>query len=77
VCGNLGSDPIALPILIGVGIHEVSAVPAAVPELKRIARGLDTRACRELAQRALALEGAAAVRALAHEWSRARAGAPK
>ena len=76
VCGGLGSDPRALPILMGLGIREVSAVPAAIPELKRIARGLDTRACAELAKRALALSSAADVRALVDAWSRERSGTP-
>jgi multiphosphoryl transfer protein len=62
VCGGLGSDPDAIPILIGLGIREVSAVPAAIPELKRIIRSLHSSACRELAQQALALTSARAVR---------------
>jgi phosphoenolpyruvate-protein phosphotransferase len=62
VCGGLGSDPDAIPILIGLGIREVSAVPAAIPELKRIIRSLNSGACRELAQQALSLTSARAVR---------------
>jgi multiphosphoryl transfer protein len=65
VCGGLGSDPDAIPILIGLGIREVSAVPAAIPELKRIIRSLHSSACRDLAQQALALTSARAVRELA------------
>jgi phosphoenolpyruvate-protein kinase (PTS system EI component) len=65
VCGALGSDVDALPILIGLGIHEVSAVPSSIPRLKRIARELEARACRELARRALEAPTAAAVRELA------------
>jgi multiphosphoryl transfer protein len=62
VCGALGSDVDALPILVGLGIHEVSATPAAIPRLKRTVRLLDAAKCRELAQRALELASAAAVR---------------
>lgn len=65
VCGALGSDVDALPMLIGLGIHEVSATPAAIPRLKRVARALDASACRELARRALEQSTAAAVRELA------------
>ncbi len=68
VCGGLGSDPIAIPILIGLGVHEVSAVSAAIPRLKRVIRSLDARACAELAQQALAQTDAAAVRALVEGW---------
>ena len=64
VCGGLGSDPIAIPILIGLGVHEFSAVPARIPRLKRVIRALDASACAALAREALALTDAAAVRAL-------------
>ena len=64
VCGALGSDGDALPVLVGLGVHEISAVPSSIPRLKRLARELDTQACRELARRALELPTAAAVRDL-------------
>ena len=64
VCGGLASDPAAIPILIGLGIEELSTVPAMIPRIKRIVRGLDVTACRSLAARALALPDAAAVREL-------------
>lgn len=74
VCGALGSDVDALPILIGLGIHEISATTAMIPRLKRTVRLLDARQCAELAQRALDLSTAAEVRELAlFTRSRARA----
>ncbi len=65
VCGGLGSDVDAIALLIGLGIREISAVPTAIPELKRIIRSLHSGACRELARKALTLTSARAVRALA------------
>ena len=44
VCGALGSDLSAIPILIGLGVHEVSAVPASIPRIKRTVRSLDAAA---------------------------------
>lgn len=74
VCGALGSDVDALPILIGLGIHEISATPAMIPRLKRTVRLLDASECAELAKRALDLSTAAEVRELAlFSRSRARA----
>ena len=65
VCGGLASEPLAAPLLIGLGVHELSAVPAVIPQLKeRIAR-TSLEACRALAQQALRQETAAAVRELA------------
>jgi phosphoenolpyruvate-protein phosphotransferase len=68
VCGGLASDPDAVALLVGLGIRELSAVPAAIPKLKRIVRGLDAGNCRELARRAMELEDAGAVRALVASW---------
>ena len=65
VCGGLASDPAAAPILIGLGVHELSMVPSVIPQLKALIGGMTLDACRELAHQALELETAEAVRALA------------
>jgi multiphosphoryl transfer protein len=65
VCGGLASDPAAAPILIGLGVHELSVVPSVIPQLKALVGGISIDACRELARQALELETADAVRALA------------
>ena len=64
VCGALGADPVAIPILVGLGVLEISAVPASIPRIKRIVRSLDARACADLARAALEQVSAQAVRAL-------------
>jgi phosphocarrier protein FPr/phosphocarrier protein len=65
VCGGLASEPLAAPLLLGLGVHELSAVPAVIPELKERIGSVSLAECRELAQRALQTDSAAAVRALA------------
>ncbi len=65
VCGGLASDPVAAPILIGLGVHELSAVPAIVPRLKALIRGLTLAECAGMASEALEQTSAEAVRALA------------
>ncbi|HEY0339202.1 MAG TPA: phosphoenolpyruvate--protein phosphotransferase, partial [Steroidobacteraceae bacterium] len=65
VCGGLASDPTAAPILIGLGVHELSVVPSFIPQLKALIGGVSLDTCRELARQALELETAEAVRALA------------
>jgi phosphoenolpyruvate-protein kinase (PTS system EI component) len=67
VCGGLASEPAAVPILIGLGVRELSVVPTLVPQLKSLIRTLTVESCRALAQRALAMDTAEAVRALANE----------
>lgn len=68
VCGGLASDPAAVPILIGLGIHELSAVPSLVPRIKGVVRALDAGACKELARQALEQSTAPAVRSLVERW---------
>jgi len=68
VCGELASDPIAVPVLVGLGIAELSANAPAIPAVKQAVRSVDTEAARGLAEQALELSSAAEVRALvAHE----------
>ncbi|WP_306364251.1 phosphoenolpyruvate--protein phosphotransferase [Nocardia sp. CC227C] len=64
VCGELASDPVAVPILLGLGVTELSVAPAAVPLIKAAVRTLDRGACADLAARALRCATAAAVRGL-------------
>jgi len=64
VCGGVAADRFAVPILLGLGVRELSVVPAAVPALKRQIRMLKISGCRELATRCLDLESPGEVRAL-------------
>jgi phosphoenolpyruvate-protein kinase (PTS system EI component) len=64
VCGELASDPVAVPALVGLGIAELSANAPAIPAVKQAVRGIDAEAAREFAERALELASAAEVRAL-------------
>lgn len=68
VCGGLASDPLGIPLLIGLGVTELSATPMFVPEAKALVRRLDLAACRALAARALELGTAAEIRALARNF---------
>lgn len=65
VCGGAASDLLAVPILIGLGVRELSVVPAIVPRVKARVRALTLPGCRALAARALGEESAESVRALA------------
>lgn len=68
VCGGLASDPEAVPILVGLGIQELSAVPAMIPRLKGLVRSLDATDCERLATEALQLADANAVRDLVRRF---------
>jgi phosphocarrier protein FPr/phosphocarrier protein len=67
ICGGLGADPDAIPLLIGLGISELSVSPAALAETKARVRELDIAHCRALAEQALEMDDARAVRALVRD----------
>ncbi|HVF17777.1 MAG TPA: putative PEP-binding protein, partial [Steroidobacteraceae bacterium] len=67
VCGGLASDPAAVAILIGLGVRELSVVPAQIPQVKQLVRGLTLDSAKTLARAVLDLESAEAVRALVHQ----------
>jgi multiphosphoryl transfer protein len=64
VCGGLASDPVAAPILIGLGVQELSAVPSVIPQLKALIRKLTLAECTEVARQGLEQSSAELVRAL-------------
>jgi len=65
VCGEMASNPLAVPILIGLGIGELSATPGAVPVVKEIVRGLDAGDVEADARAALRVSSAREVHAIA------------
>lgn len=69
VCGSLASDPLAVPILLGLGVTELSAAPAMVPTIKARVREVTLDACRDHARAALACASAGEVRALAKRFA--------
>ncbi|MGZ4198677.1 MAG: putative PEP-binding protein, partial [Thermoleophilia bacterium] len=64
VCGEVAGDPLAIPLLLGLGVTELSMSPARIPQAKQAVRRIDCGAARRLAAEALAAESAAAVRRL-------------
>jgi phosphoenolpyruvate-protein kinase (PTS system EI component) len=64
VCGGVAADRFAIPILLGLGMRELSVVPAAVPAIKRQVGALRINECRDLARQCLELASAGEVRAL-------------
>ncbi len=68
VCGTAAADPAVAAVLLGLGIRQLSVVPAAVPRVKAMIRAWSVADCRELAMRALNCESAGDVRADAEEF---------
>ncbi len=53
VCGEMGSQPLAVFVMMGLGIRQLSVSPRAVPDVKRVIRGVRLSAAVEAAQAAL------------------------
>jgi phosphocarrier protein FPr len=64
VCGEAAADELAIPVLMGLGVRELSVTPYAVPRVKAAIRELDVERCRAVAEQATALASAAEVRKL-------------
>lgn len=62
VCGALASDPLATPVLIGLGVTELSVSPVQIGEIKDRARQVHAAECQRLSHDLLKLGSAAAVR---------------
>ena len=64
VCGELAADPLAVPVLVGLGVDELSVSGRSIPEVKARIRELSLSQTQTLAQSALAVGSANEVRAL-------------
>ncbi|HST43211.1 MAG TPA: phosphoenolpyruvate--protein phosphotransferase, partial [Conexibacter sp.] len=64
VCGELAADPLAAPLLVGLGVRELSVAAPSVAAVKQAVRALDADEAAALAHAALAAESADAVRTL-------------
>ncbi|MFZ0132174.1 MAG: phosphoenolpyruvate--protein phosphotransferase, partial [Desulfobacterales bacterium] len=64
ICGEMASDPLNTPILLGLGIDELSMNPQAIPTIKQMIRSIKVSDTRALVAEALELMSAEKVSAL-------------
>lgn len=64
MCGEMAGDEKAAALLLGLGLEEFSMAAASLSRVKRAVRATDLSKARRLADEALGLESAGAVRAL-------------
>jgi phosphocarrier protein FPr len=62
VCGALASEALAVPVLIGLGVDELSVSVPLIPTIKATVRELNLADCQLIARQVLGLEEAAQVR---------------
>jgi phosphoenolpyruvate-protein phosphotransferase (PTS system enzyme I) len=64
ICGELAGDTQAIPLLVGMGVDELSASPKLIPILKQKIRSLTAKRCSQLFKKSLKLASADDVRHL-------------
>jgi phosphoenolpyruvate-protein kinase (PTS system EI component) len=61
LCGEFAGEPLATPLLLGLGLDEFSMAPVSIPTIKVLIRRLSLTDCRSIAAHALSLPSAKAV----------------
>ena len=64
LCGEMAADPLAAPLLVGMGVTELSMGAAAIPAIRALLAGTDSKDARHLYDTARDMESAAEVRRL-------------
>jgi len=70
VCGEMAGDPVLVPLLLGLGVDELSAAPPVVPQIKFLIRRLHMDDARKLADHALQCDSGMEILAQAQELAR-------
>src|SRR5256714_12612049 len=63
VCGGMAAEPLAVPVLLGIGVDELSVPGPAIAAIKALVRRLSLRRCQDLAREVASLSTAGEVRA--------------
>lgn len=64
VCGQMAAEPLSVPLLLGMGVDELSVSLSQIPDIREMIGIIDTSMARDLAGRALELPSASEVRSL-------------
>jgi phosphotransferase system enzyme I (PtsI) len=70
VCGEMAGDVVLAPLLLGLGVDELSAGAAVVPRVKRAVQSLDMKSCLELVESVSREESPARIQARCEELAR-------
>jgi len=68
LCGEFAGEPLAIAILLGLGLDEFSMAPASIPVIKQLIRQLSSSDCQSMADKALTLSTAGEVEAFAKDY---------
>jgi phosphotransferase system enzyme I (PtsI) len=69
VCGEIAADVVLMPVLIGLGVDELSAGAASIPRIKRAIQALNYEEARQLVSRCMLNESSEANQRELHEMA--------
>jgi len=67
LCGEMAADPVAVVLLMGMGIQRLSMSAAKLPKIKYLIRSMSLIQCKQTLQHALSLESSEAIRELVND----------
>jgi fructose-specific PTS system IIA-like component len=68
ICGEMAGDPAFLPLLLGLGLNELSMASGQIPAIKTRLRQLQSAECRQLLQKAMRCAGSQEVSNLLRDF---------
>jgi phosphoenolpyruvate-protein phosphotransferase (PTS system enzyme I) len=69
MCGEMAADVVAVPLLVGLGLKSFSVSASAIPNIKKLIRGLNYSEVKEIAEKCLRLKTADEVCAVMQKYS--------
>ncbi len=69
VCGEMASEPLYLPLLLGLGLRRLSVSPQLIPEVKQVIRAVKVYETQELAERCLDMSDGFAITRALKRWA--------
>ncbi len=68
LCGEMGGDPVATIVLLGVGIKEISMSPAAIPAVKKVIRNVEIQEAEKIIEGILKMESGTEISIFIENW---------
>lgn len=72
MCGEMAGDPLNVPILLGLGLDELSMNALSIPMVKKFIRSMTIDECRELTNEALQMQDRQEIHDFLESWIRER-----
>ncbi|MDQ1238983.1 MAG: phosphoenolpyruvate-protein phosphotransferase system enzyme [Thermodesulfobacteriota bacterium] len=72
MCGEMAGDPVNIPILLGLGIDELSMNALAIPLVKKLVRSVTMEECADLTRQAFEMQDSEEIRFFLEDWLGAR-----